>query len=264
MHIDPLGSPAASTQSAGTQYTMTFINNSNNSWNFCCYQKDPGILDTGALAAAWFVAQVVHPTTNIRFQWTIDYGLSWSQSGVISPGIVYFPAQNWSVTPAQNTVTLTKLSGSYTFQNPRLQDPAAAFNIVQDGTIVVPDGIGIGISMNITSAWGGGDGLNTIYAQPAQPNVTTQFTVTPGYWVVFAQNIYPSQILDVTNLTNTVEVTYDPGVYSMVVTLNAQNQWGLATTADINARYLQELQDNPDADWTQVAADASQLVEAQS
>ena len=262
--MNPIGLPVASAQGASIQYTMIFINNSSNSWNFCCYQKDPGILDRGALAAAWFVAQVVHPTTNIKFQWTIDYGLSWSPSGVISPGIVYFPAQNWSVTPAENTVTLTKLGGSYTFQNLRQQAPQTAFQIVQDGTIVIQDGIGIGISMMITGAWGGGDGLNTIYAQSAQPNLTTQFTVTPGYWVVFAQNIYPGQILDVTNLTNTVEVTYAPGVYSNVVTLDAQNKWHVATTADINARYLEAAKSKPNVDWKQVAASESPLVEGQS
>ena len=258
MLIHPFGLPVASVQGAGSQYTMTFINNSSNSWNFCCYQN------MGAQAAAWFVAQVVHPTTSIRFQWTIDYGLSWSQSGVISPGIVYFPAQNWSVTLAQNTVTLTKLGGSYTFQDLRQQDPQSALIIVQAGTIVIQDGIGIGISMLITGASGGGAGLNTIYAQAAQPNITTQFTLTPRYWVVFAQNTQPSEILDVTNLTNTVEVTYAPGVYSNVVTLDAQNQWHVATTADINARYLEAAKSKPNVDWKQVAASESPLVEAQS
>ena len=43
-----------------TEYTMNFFNNSDNSWNFCCYQKDPGILSRGALSAAWFVAETVH------------------------------------------------------------------------------------------------------------------------------------------------------------------------------------------------------------
>ncbi len=114
--------------------------------------------------------------------------------------------------------------------------------------------------MQIADAWGGEKGLNTLYAQSAQPNVTTQFTVTPSYWVVFAQNIYPGQILDVTNLTSTVQVPYDPGVYSMVVTLNAQNQWGLATTEEVNAMYLKAVQSDPGVAWTQVAADVSQLV----
>jgi len=177
---------------------------------------------------------------------------------------MYFPAQNWPVTAAQNTVTLTKLSGSYTFENQREQDPTSAFIIVQDGTVVPQDGIGIGISMQITSASGGGDGLNTIYAQPAQPNVTTQYTVTPSYWVVFAQNIQPGQILNVANMTNTAEVTYDPGVYSMVVTLDVQNIWSTATTAAINAKYLHAVQRDPDITWEAVAALESRPVEAQS
>jgi len=264
MLMDPFGLPVASARSTGTLCTMTFINNSNNSWNFCCYQKDPGILDAGAFSAAWFVATVVHPTTSIKFQWTIAYGLSWSQSGVVSLGTVYFPAQNWPVTAAQNTVTLTKLGGSYTFQDSRQQAPQTAFNIVQDGTVVVQNGIGVGTSMKITGASGGGDGLNTIYAQPAQPNVTTQYTVTPSYWVVFAQNIQPGQILNVANMTNTAEVTYDPGVYSMVVTLDVQNIWSTATTAAINAKYLHAVQRDPDITWEAVAALESRPVEAQS
>ena len=264
MPMHPFGLLAGSAQSTGTQYTMTFINNSNNAWNFCCYQKDPGILDAGALSAAWFVAQVVHPTTNIVFQWTIDYGLSWAQSGVIKPGIIYNASQNWPVTAAQNTVTLTKLSGSYTFKDQRQQDPASAFIIAQDATIVVSNGVGIGISMQISSASSGGSGLNPIYAQPAEPNVQTQFTVTPSYWVVFAQDIQPSQILNVANLTSTVEVKYAPGVYSMVVTLNDQNQWSVAPTAAINAKYLQAVQRNPDIAWDTVAASESKLVEGQS
>ncbi len=44
-------------------------------------------------------------------------------------------------------------------------------------------------------------------AHDAQPNITTQFTVTPMYWVVFGQEIQPSQILDVANISNTVQVT---------------------------------------------------------
>ncbi len=256
MLIHPFGLPVASVQGAGTQYTMTFINNSSNSWNFCCYQN------MGAQAAAWFVAQVVHPTTSIRFQWTIDYGLSWSQSGVISPGIVYFPAQNWSVTLAQNTVTLTKLGGSYTFQDLRRQDPQSALIIVQAGTIVIQDGIGIGISMLITGASGGGAGLNTIYAQAAQPNVTTQFYVTPKYYVVFMQDIQASEILDVKNMTNTVEVAYAPGVTSMVATLDSQNQWRVGTTAALNTAVRAARATNLEIPIAQVAESAQAVVTA--
>ncbi len=258
------GLPVASGQAAATKYTMVFINNSNNSWNFCCYQKDPGIIDKGSLAAAWFVATVVHPTTTITFEWMIQYGLSWAKSGVINPGIIYHSSQNWDVDASLNTVTLVKLGGSYTFQDLRQQDPAAAFNIVQDDSVVVQDGVGIGISMLITGASSGGDGLNTIYAKKAQPNITEQFVVTPKYWVVFGQTIQPSQILNVTSLTNTVEVPYEEKVFSKVVTLDVQNKWSVGTTADINAMYLREVQRNPDVDWMQLAASESRLVEAQS
>ena len=153
---------------SGIEYTMIFVNNSHNSWNFCCYQKDPAILSTGALALAWFVAANVHPTTSIRFNWALGCGLSWSQSGAVTPGNVYFAAQDWPVSQSQNTVNLTKLGGSYTFDDPRAGEPASAGIIVQDDTIQPQDEIGIGISMPITAAWGGGAGLGTIYARPSK------------------------------------------------------------------------------------------------
>jgi len=244
-----------------TDYSMTFVNNSTNSWNFCCYQKDPGVLSQGALAAAWFVAPIVHPTTNIKFKWTIDYGLSWAKSGVISPGIIYDASQNWSVTYDQNTVSLTKAGGSYTFENQRQQDPRTAFVIVQDGNVVRQDGVGIGLSMQIRGSSVGGTGLNTIYAQPAQPNVTTQFEVTPRYYVVFAQTIEPSEILDVTNLTNTVEVPYPPGVTSNVATLDNQNQWHVATTAAVNAKLLAMRKKDEAATFALAAQEAGAPIE---
>ena len=239
--------------STGTQYTMNFINNSSFSWNFCCYQQDPGILDKGAFSAAWFVAQTVHPTTQIKFTWTIDYGLSWSRSGTVGPGIIYDASQNWPVTAADNTITLTKSGGTYTFENQRQKGPAAAFNIVQDGTIVSSDGVGIGISMVVQGS--GASGLNTIYAQAASANITTQYTVTPKYYVVFAQDIQPSEILNVANMTNTVEVPYDTGVFSMVATLNAQNLWQVGTTASLNAAVTRARVAKPETTMAAIAAD---------
>ena len=243
----------------GTEYTLTFINNSYNSWNFCCYQKDPAILGTGALAVAWFLAANVHPTTSIRFEWQISYGLSWSQSGAVTPGCIYYAAQDWPVSQSQNTVSLTKLGGSYTFEDPRAEEPASADIIVQDGTIVSQDEIGIGLAMRITAAWGGAAGLSTIYAQPAQPNVTTKFSVTPEYYVIFADGIEPGEILDVAktnqraSATGSVEVPYPPGVFSNVVTLDQQNNWHVATTAAINKRYLEAVKHDPDVTWAEVA-----------
>ena len=260
MPMNPLGLLAASAQGTGTQYTMNFINNSVNSWNFCCYQKDPGILAQGAFSAAWFVAQTVHPTTQVKFSWTIDYGLSWAQSGTIGPGIIYDASQNWAVTYAQNTVTLTKSGCSYTFENLREQEPTNAFMIVQNGTVVPQDGVGVGISMVVQGS--GASGLNTIYAQPAQPNITTQFYVTPKYYVVFAQNLQASEILDVQNMTNTVEVPYAPGVTSMVATLSSQNEWRVGTTAALNAAVRTARATKLETTMAEVAEDAHQVVTA--
>ena len=260
MPMNPFGLPAASGQGDGTAYTMNFINNSNNDWNFCCYQKDPGILAQGAYSAAWFVAQTVHPTTQVKFSWTIDYGLSWAQSGVVGPGIIYDASQNWSVTYALNTVTLTKKGGSYTFENQKEQNPTNAFMILQDGTVVRENNVGVGISMVVRGS--GASGLNTIYVQAAQPNVTTQFYVTPKYYVVFMQDIQASEILDVQNMTNTVEVAYAPGVTSMVATLDSQNQWRVGTTASLNAAVRTARATKPETAMAEIAEDVHPVVTA--
>jgi hypothetical protein len=101
--------------------------------------------------------------------------------------------------------------------------------------------------------------LSTIYAQPAQPNVTTKFSVTPEYYVTFADDIEPGEILDVTrtneraSATSSVEVPYPPGVFSNVVTLDQQNNWHVATTAAVNKRYLEAVKHDPDVTWAEVA-----------
>ena len=244
----------------GTQYTMNFINNSVNAWNFCCYQKDPGILAQGAFSAAWFVAQTVHPTTQVKFRWTIEYGLSWAQSGTVGPGIIYDASQKWPVTYAENTVTLTKSGGSYTFENQKEQEPTNAFQIVQNDTVVPQDGVGVGISMVVQGS--GASGLNTIYVQAAQPSITTQFYVTPKYYVVFAQNIQASEILDVQNMTNTVEIPYASGVTSMVATLDSQNQWHVGTTAALNAAVRTARATKPETAMAELVEDAHPVVSA--
>lgn len=228
-------------RSKSIEYSMTFRNDSINSWNFCCFQKDPGILDKGALSAAWFVAQTVHPTTVVTFKWNISYGLSWAQSGTVGPGIRYTASQNWDVDFTDNTVNLVKSGGSYTFApptGPYGKDPKTAFQIVQDNSIVPSDGVGIGISMLITGSSAGEAGLNTIYATSAQKNITEQFVVTPKYYVVFARTIQPSEILDVTSLTNVVEVPYIGGTTSNAVTLDGDNKWHVAKTKDVNQKYI--------------------------
>lgn len=220
-------------------YHMTFINHSKNAWNFCCYQRDPEIEKQGAIPAAWFVKQVVHPTTTVDFQWTISYGLSWSQSGKISPGIIYKASQDWGVGPDNNMVTLSKIRESYTFEDQRLAEPKGVYKIYQSNSVVRDDQVSIGISMRVGE--GGKTGLSTIYAQDAQPNVTTQFRVTPSYWVVFAQSLKPSQILDVDNFTNAAEVKYNPGVYSMTVELDEQNKWHIDSLSARNQKFLQNV-----------------------
>lgn len=254
------GPLATSALGTGTQYTMNFINNSANSWNFCCYQKDPGILAQGAFSAAWFVAQTVHPTTQVKFSWTIDYGLTWAQSGTVGPGIIYDASQNWPVTYAENTVTLTKSGGSYTFENQRVQNPTNAFMVVQDGTVVPQDGVGVGISMVVQGS--GASGLSPIYVQGAQPNITTQFYVTPKYYVVFAKNIQASEILNVQNMTNTVEVPYAPGVTSMVATLSSQNQWHVGTTSGLNAAVTRARAAKPETAMAAIAEETHAVVTA--
>jgi hypothetical protein len=225
------GAEAAVVQSSsgpvsGAQYTLHFINNSSNPWDFCIYQKDPGLVTVpGVMSLAWF-AQQVAPTTHTQYQWTINYDLVWSQVGTVAPGVIFDASQVRPAdiqTPSNNQITLDKVistsPGYYSF-GPQSTGPQGSL-VIQCGSNISPaDNVLAGIAMS---------GVGTFVA-PTQPNINLTFTPNPQYWVSFGTYVQ-GQVLSIQEMTNDGQVLFPPNTYTMTAILNSDNTWTIAPTS---------------------------------
>lgn len=195
-----------------TRYSLVVKNNSNNSGSFCLYQKQPDLLPN-AYSLAWF-ARPTRPTTMTSFDWTLDYSFVWSETGRLVPGVIFDASEMVPADPASaNQITLTNNGGAFTFQD-QSHGP-------QSGTLYIREASSI--PMNLAAVGIGMSGSGTFVTQ-AQPNMNLQFTPRPSYWIAFG-NFEQGEVLDVEALSNTAQIEFPPGVYSMEATLNADNTW---------------------------------------
>jgi rhizosphere induced protein len=216
-------------------YTLTFVNQSNNNWDFCCFQEDPNIKAPGVMSLAWFAFPVA-PTTAVSFSWQIAYQFVWSQIGQLSAGVKFSASQKWDASlTSSNSVDFTrKPNKAFTFQNQMAAGVPGTLFINQDDTIPA-DTAAVGINMGIVGApLGAGSGT---FVVPAQPNITASFSPHPSYWVTFGQFV-PGQVLDTQQITQKARVDYPVNVYDMVAVLGPNNKWKISTTQDLNAAYL--------------------------
>lgn len=133
-------------------YTLTFVNNSDNNWDFCCFQEDPNISTQDVQSLAWFAFPVA-PTTSVSFSWTIDYQFVWSQTGQLGAGVVFTASQKWEASlTGNNGVDFTrKPNQAFTFENLAPFGNQGTLYINQDSTI--PNNTAaVGINMGIVGA----------------------------------------------------------------------------------------------------------------
>ena len=76
----------------------------------------------------------------------------------------------------------------------------------------MPDRTAVGVGMS---------GAGTFVVQAA-PNMTAGFTPHPNYWVVFG-NYETGQVMDIENVTGSVEATYAGSLTSRTVNLQPNN-----------------------------------------
>jgi hypothetical protein len=223
------------------KYTLTFQNNSNDNWDFCCFQQDPNLVDPNIMSLAWFAFPVA-PTTSISFTWEIDYEFVWCQSGKLAAGVIFSASQNWPADlETSNSVGFTrKPNEAFTFQNQMAFGNPGTLYINQDGTIP-SNTAAVGINMGIVGGQTGGAGTGT-FVVLAQPNVTATFTPHPEYWCTFGQYV-PGQVLDIGQITQKAEIPFPPNVYHMVATLDNANTWHVASLESLNELFLTEGQD---------------------
>ncbi|MEP2707826.1 MAG: protein rhiA [Roseibium sp.] len=220
----------------GNTYTLTFVNNSNNNWDFCCYQEDPNIGTQDVMSLAWFAFPVAS-TTSVSFSWTIDYQLVWSQTGKLGAGVNFSASQKWDADlTGNNGVDFTrKPNKAFTFENLDSFDNSGTFYINQDGTIPA-NTAAVGINMGIDGAPpGAGSGT---FVVPAQPNITASFTPKPTYWVTFGKYV-PGQVLDIQQITAKAQVKFPANVYDMFAILGPDNSWTIISQQSLNTIYLE-------------------------
>jgi hypothetical protein len=214
----PHGPQLAASQS----YTLNAINNSNNSGSFCVFQTDPDLGVSNVLSLAWF-SKFAHPNTTVKFTWTVDYNFVWSETGVLTPGVVFDASQVFDADLQNgNQITLT-YNSAFNFINQTKGPKAGILYIKEDATIPANKAsVGIGMS-----------GFGTFVVQ-AQPNLNLNFTPHPSYFIAFG-NFTQGEVLDISEMTNTAEIAFAPNVYSVTAILGADNAWTVKTTKALNA-----------------------------
>lgn len=197
------------------KYTLNFHNNTRNYGKICVYQTAPDVNDPQLMSLAWF-AEPAHPTTSVKFSWTIDYDFIWDETGPLVPGVVFDASQTWpaDLTTA-NHIDFTSDRDALTFANQRSGVKAGTLYVHNSNTVPF-DVASVGIAMS---------GAGT-FARPAQPNLAFSFTPHPVYWVTFG-DYEVGEVLDVEAITNAQKITFNPNIFNVDVSLNLDNTWSV-------------------------------------
>lgn len=200
---------------AGNIYTLRLENNSASPWTFYVYQQLPNQESANVFSLAWFCSpyQIV-PGNFIRFQWEIDYGFVWGDTGAIQPGVIFdaggiVPA---NLMTANNTIFTTQPGPHLT--SPEKGDPAGSLK-VSDENNVPNNRFSVGISMS---------GAGT-FVTPAGPNLDHIFTPTPSYWIAAGTNVRIGTILNIATITRNKEVEFPHAEFDRKFSLNQANTW---------------------------------------
>jgi hypothetical protein len=203
---------------AGVRYSLTFVNNSQNSGNAAVYQQDPSLGVPNVQSLAWFVRPAA-PVTRVVFTWTLDYSFVWAETGQLVPGVIFITAQEWPADlSTQNQVSFTK-NFAFTFQNQTTGRQPGTLIISQDNTIPF-NTASVGIGMSGAAS----------FAIQAQPNIQSAFTPHPQYWITFGRFIQ-GQVLDIGQVAGqAAQIQFPRGVYSMTATLGRDSRWTVSPT----------------------------------
>jgi rhizosphere induced protein len=208
---------------AGVNYTLTFNNNSmQTGGSFLVFQQMPD-QSPDMFSLAWF-AKKVNKDTSATFLWQIDYDFVWSETGVLQPGVLFNASQT---APADltstNRITLD-YNGAFFFANQTTGPLPGSLSILETGNIpsTKPAAVGIGMSGNGT------------FVVQTGPNMNATFTPHPEYWIAYG-TYQQGQVLAIQDVTNVAQVQFPEGVYSMVATLDTENQWTVQPLSAANA-----------------------------
>lgn len=208
------------------QYSVLFLNHSQNSGNVCMYQTDPDIGVNDVQSLAWFT-KYVHPQTRVEFYWKVDYSFVWAETGELVPGVRFIASQ---MVPAdlegRNKIPFNHVNGGFKFGE--VTQGTGGRLMINEEKHIPFDTASVGIGMS---------GKGTLVVQ-AQPNMNLVFTPKPKYWIAFG-NYTEGEVLDLSEMTYPAEIVFPVNVYSMTAILNPDNTWTIKPTAEVNQMYVQ-------------------------
>ena len=195
-----------------SQYTLPVNNNAAHTDYVMVFQKDPGAWAPNAMSLAW-LSKKSNPGSLVTFDWTIDWGFSWSNAGELIPGVKYRSSQDYTIANGHNQVTLD-YNGAFQFQDfTKGTDPDHLY-MLENESIPVGSTGSVGVTMS----------GSTVYATQARPNTNLTFSPHPTYYLSYG-DYEAGTVLDVSTVNNPLEVRFDTGVYDLEVTLQADNSW---------------------------------------
>ena len=203
------------------EYYLKVVNKSKQSWTFCVYQTGPHILSENVLSLAWLVSPYKIGVNSFQnFFWNPDYEFVWYDSGTLKPGVHFLAGGSQKCNPSTENHTEFTVSegGEPGLSKPTLLRDQKGTLSIHTGEHVPFDKFAVGIGMS-------GNGA---FVQQAQPNLTYKFTPPPSYWVGASNHIKVETVLDIRNIATTAEVKFPHKIYSLVVTLDKDNEWDFA------------------------------------
>jgi len=215
----------------GNVYSVSVNNHASYSAYFMVFQSDPTNWAANALSLAWFSKfSNPGPTTRIKFQWTVNTGFSWADTGDLQPGIEYSTAETYDPTGGNNMITLD-YNGAYQFVNPTKGPDPARLYLSESPSIPIKSDASVGVTMS----------GSTVYAVQARPNQSLTFSPHPKYYIAYGDYM-EGDVLDVNSINNPLELPYPTGIYALSTTLNADGSWDVPqTTAKSNEQRLRLL-----------------------
>ena len=197
-----------------TNYSLTVEHNGTDTGDFCVYQtNDNQSEDIRSLV--WF-SKRAHPNTQLKFRWSLDYGFTWSEQGMLVPGVVFEASQ---IIPTdlsdvfQNSIGFTKANNAFGFVETTIPTTHGRMGIICDDLIPARTA-SIGISMSGKSA----------FACPASPNMKYTFRPHPRYWIAFGK-FEEGEVIDHNRMTHKFEVKFRENQFDKIVCLTESNNW---------------------------------------
>ncbi|HEX3459816.1 MAG TPA: hypothetical protein VHT49_02825 [Acidimicrobiales bacterium] len=194
------------------EISITFKNNTQSVSTFVIYQPDPSGVP-GGQPLAWLTV-TLWPGNQHTLTWSTAYSLSWATTGVLGPGLIYQPEEQWGLGSLTNSV-LFDFRGSFSFASGPSEPPGSFW--VTETANIPKDVASVALGMN----------SEPVVAIQATPGQVAQITPHPAYWVTAGQ-IPRSQVLDLGHLTNSAPVPFPSGVTAMQATLSAGDVWSVS------------------------------------